>query len=701
MEFRIADTFQQSLERLTGENQRAAKTAAFDLQTNPATPGLQVHRIDRTKDKNFWSARVNRDIRLIFHRIESSLLLCYVDHHDDAYEWAYRRRLETHPVTGAAQLVEIRETVREIEIPHYVPKPVQAEPSAPSAAPLDAEPLRPLTGFQPAELLSYGVPEEWLADLLVATEDQILELVEHLPAEAAEAMLELATGSKPAKPQVVPPDQGDPFQHPDAQRRFRTLVNAEELARALDYPWERWIVFLHPAQRDWVEREFNGPTKVQGSAGTGKTVVALHRVVHLARTEPDSRLLLTTFSEPLAALLQDKLNRLIADQPSLAERIDVLSMSQFGERIHAAQIGKPNLIPDPDLDQLLIDHAPGEISSRYGERFTIEEFREIVDAFHLRDWEAYRDVRRLGRKSRLAEPKRWLLWQSFEAVLQELERRGQITRHQLFHRAAERLLLNAASPYQHIVVDECQDITAGQLRLIAAIGGTRRNGLFFAGDLGQRIFQQPFSWTHYGVDIRGRSRTLKINYRTSHQIREHADQLLDPEGRDLDGNVQDRRGAVSVFNGPEPLIVQSDDPDAEIERVAAWLKEIISKGLIPREIGVFVRSDAELPRAQAALELAEIPFERLTSSSVRLGTKASLSTMHLAKGLEFRAVVVMACDEDVIPSPSRIEAITDDSDLDEVYATERHLLYVACTRARDHLLISSGGIGSEFLEDME
>ena len=213
--------------------------------------------------------------------------------------------------------------------------------------------------------------------------------------------------------------------------------------------------------------------------------------------------------------------------------------------------------------------------------------------------------------------------------------------------------------------------------MIAAIGGTRRNGLFFAGDLGQRIFQQPFSWTQYGVDICGRSRTLKINYRTSHQIRQHADQLLDLEGRDLDGNVQDRRGAVSVFNGPEPKILHASDAEAESDQVALWLQEISSKGLIPREIGVFVRSAAELPRAQA-----------------------SLSTMHLAKGLELRAVAVMACEEDVIPSPARIEAITDDSDLDEIYDTERHLLYVACTRARDHLLISCGGVGSEFLEDM-
>ncbi len=329
-------------------------------------------------------------------------------------------------------------------------------------------------------------------------------------------------------------------------------------------------------------------------------MVALYRVVHLARSEPDSRLLLTAFSDPLAALLQDKLNRLIADQPSLAERIDVLSMSQPGERIHAAQIGKPNLIPVPVLDQLLIDHAPGEISSRYGERFSIEEFREIVDAFHLCDWDSYRDVRRLGRKSRLAEPKRRLLWQAFEAVLQELERRGQISRHQLFHRAAEGVLLNGASPYQHIVVDECQDITAATA---CSSQGTWANG-------------------------------------------------------------------SSSSPSPGPTTASTS-------------------------------VDARTPsRSTTAPPTRFVSFELLTSGSVRLGTKASLSTMHLAKGLEFRAVAVMACDEDVIPSPTRIEAITDDSDLDEVYATERHLLYVACTRARDHLLITSGGVGSEFLEDM-
>jgi len=690
MQFLLADTFQGSLDRLSGEEQRAAKVAAFELQMNPANPGLQCHRLENIKDKNFWSARASRDIRLIFHRVESSVMLCYVGHHDPAYEWASRRKIETHPVTGAAQIVEIRETVREIQIPLYVS-------SKPAPTP---EIKRPLSNLTEDELLSYGVPAEWIPDVRTADDDMLLVIASHLPGEAAEAIIDLATGTTPPKPEVVPPEKGNPYEHPDAQRRFRVVSGTEELARALDYPWEKWIVFLHPSQRDWVLRSFNGPTRVQGSAGTGKTVVALHRAVHLARANPEARVLLTTFSAPLAALLQEKLHRLVDGEPALVERLDVLAMQELGERMHAAHLGKPNRITAEDLDALIRRHAPAEISRIYGEAFSVEEFRDVVDAFNLRDWESYRDVRRLGRKSRLNEAKRRMLWEGFEQAMQELDAQNLITNHQLFHRTAEQLRRTGARPYQHIVVDECQDITAAQLRLLAAIAGIGPDALFFAGDLGQRIFQQPFSWNQYGIDIRGRSRTLRINYRTSQQIRQQADQLLDPESRDVDGNVQDRRGAVSVISGPDPVIRECDDHDSEIEAVASWIKERLADGLTPKEFGVFVRSPQELARAQAALELAALPYEQLQPTAMRLGSKATLSTMHLAKGLEFRAVVVMACDEDVIPNAERIKALTDDSDLEEVVATERHLLYVACTRARDHLLITSGDTCSEFVEDL-
>ncbi|MDE3075100.1 MAG: DNA helicase, partial [Chloroflexota bacterium] len=226
MQFLIADTFTDSLAKLAGEDQKSAKTTAFDLQVNPTNPGLSFHKLDRAKDKNFWSVRVSSDVRLIVHRTPESLLLCYVGHHDEAYGWAERRRLETHPQTGAAQLVEVRERIEEIAVPRYV------EPAAPAA------PVQPplFASLADDELLKYGVPIEWLSDVRAATEDTLLELADHLPSEAAEALLDLATG---AAPKVVAPvtTPAAAFDHPDAQRRFRVIANSEELERALEYPW--------------------------------------------------------------------------------------------------------------------------------------------------------------------------------------------------------------------------------------------------------------------------------------------------------------------------------------------------------------------------------------------------------------------------------------------------------------------------------
>jgi mRNA-degrading endonuclease RelE of RelBE toxin-antitoxin system len=196
MEFRIADTFTDSLARLTGDEQKAVKTTAFDLQLNPANPGMSFHKLDKAKDKNFWSVRVSRDIRLIVHKSEASLLLCYVDHHDKAYQWAERRKLETHPKTGAAQLVEIRETVQEILIPSYV----EAKPPEPKTS-KKPKPLL-FTDIKDDQLLSYGVPAEWLNDVRQANEDTLLSLADRLPGEAAEALLELATGGKHIKSNI-------------------------------------------------------------------------------------------------------------------------------------------------------------------------------------------------------------------------------------------------------------------------------------------------------------------------------------------------------------------------------------------------------------------------------------------------------------------------------------------------------------------
>lgn len=686
MDFRIADTFTGSLTRLTSDEQRAVKTAAFDLQLDPSNPGMQFHKLERAKDKRFWSVRVSSDLRLIVHKTDSSLLLCYTDHHDAAYRWAERRKLEAHPTTGAAQLVEVRETVHEITVPRYT----EVEVARPQRLLFDTR--------SEAELLGYGVPPEWLEDVRAATEDTLLTLTDHLPAEAAEALLDLATG---VTPRIAEPIAAgvNPFDHPDAQRRFRVMNDVEELERALTYPWEKWTVFLHPAQEQLVARDYSGPARVSGSAGTGKTIVAMHRAAHLVRTDPDARVLLTTFSDTLANALRTKVRRLIGDKPQLGERIDVLAMNAVGRRLYELAFGKPKLATAELVREKL--EAAAEGSERpFTLRFLLSEWEQVVDAWQLKSWEGYRDVNRLGRKTRLPEKQRAVLWAMFTRLNADLDAQGLVTYAGMFTRLAEKYSTEGRSPYDYIVVDEAQDISVAQLRFLAALAGDRANGLFFAGDLGQRIFQQAFSWKALGVEVRGRARTLRVNYRTSHQIRMQADKLLGPEVSDVDGNAEER-GTVSMFNGLEPKVQIFDTSEDENEAVGAWVQERLGEGLAPHELGVFVRSDAELARARGALTEVGVPFRVLDDNVATVVGELSVSTMHLAKGLEFRAVAVMACDDEVIPLQSRIETVTDEADLAEVYDTERHLLYVACTRARDYLLVTGAGQASEFLDDLQ
>lgn len=688
MNFLISDTFTDSLARLTGEEQKAVKTTAFDLQMARSAPSLSFHKLDRAKDKRFWSVRVNADIRLIVHRTDESLLLCYVDHHDRAYAWAERRKLETHPTTGAAQIVELRESVREVVVPAYV----QAEP-APRPT------VRPLARTSDDQLLGYGVPHEWLSDVRQADEDRLLALAQHLPAEAAEAVLELATGGTPKR--IAPSPETDPFTHPDAQRRFRVVTSVEELERALDAPWEKWAVFLHPEQRELVSREYAGPARVAGSAGTGKTVVALHRAVHLARTKPHGRILLATFSEPLAHALRTNVRRLIGNEPRVAERLEVHAMASLGRRLYQARIGPVGLASKMDLEQLLREAASSVREQKFSFVFLRTEWEQVVDAWQLDSWEAYRDVQRLGRRTRLPEARRAILWKVFEHVREGLKNRGLMTESAVFHALANEQAKRPAPTYDAAVIDEAQDVSIAQLRFLAALGTGRPNALFFAGDLGQRIFQQPFSWKALGVDVRGRSKTLRVNYRTSHQIREQADRLLGPEISDVDGNREERRHTVSVFNGPPPETHTYPTDSEELQAVATWLRSVVNHRVQPHEIGLFVRSSDEIKRATAAVEAAGFTSRVLDERvDIRPGA-VNVATMHLAKGLEFRVVAVMACDDEVLPLQSRIESVGDDGDLQEVYDTERQLLYVACTRARDRLWISGVDPASEFIDDLK
>lgn len=720
MDFRIAETFTEALGRLPAQDQKAVKVSVMDLQLDPSGNGLQLHRIDKSKDPNFWSARVNRDIRLILHRTASSLLVAYVDHHDKAYAWAERRRIEAHPRTGAVQIVEVRERVEAAE-PDFA-----AAWIAPAQQGFAEVARRPFEALSTDDLLGVGVPADWTAPVLAATEEGFLDLADRLPAEAAEALLEFAATGRltfaleaaPSLAKSMPSEQRDhevaavepepapllaeAFEHPDARRRFFKVESSDELAAALDSPWETWSVFLHPSQRAVVERAFNGPARVAGSAGTGKTVVALHRAVRAIREDPAARVLLTTFSEPLASALRSKLDVLAGPDPSIVPKITVLSFHGLAAELFELAFGRRLRVATPaQVEAALASAAEAQSLKGFSQRFLTAEWANVIDAWQVDSVEAYAEVPRLGRKNRLGARQREALWPVFEAARQQIAAHGSLTWAHAFHAVAEHYATKSAKPFSHIVVDEAQDLGIAELKLLGALSPQSPGRLFFAGDLGQRIFQQPFSWKALGVDVRGRSTTLKVNYRTSRQIREAADRLLPGMVRDVDGREEDRRGTISVFEGPAPQIVLSRDESAEVEVVAGFLKSAIADGMSPAEVGVFVRSREELPRARAAVLAADQEPVELSERLVDVAGRIAIGTMHLAKGLEFKAVAVMACDDEVLPSAARIDAVIEESDLDEVYETERHLLYVACTRARDRLILSGVKPGSEFLADMK
>jgi AAA domain/UvrD-like helicase C-terminal domain len=684
MNFLIAGTFTASFNRLSGVDQKAVKASVFDLQMDRTGSGLQLHRIDKSKDPNFWSARVNRDVRLIVHKTDQSLLVAYVGHHDDAYAWAERRRIEAHPRTGAIQIVEIRERVDDVAAPATFDL---VFPKSPSRTETDAAPPGLFSSLDDDALLSIGVPADWLADVRAANEDGFFALAVHLPAEASEALLEFAATGKLAVPA---PAAVDPFTHPDALRRIRPIANQEELEQALAFPWEQWGVFLHPSQRALVERSFSGPARVAGSAGTGKTIVAIHRAVRLAREKPGAKILLASFSQPLAEAMAKKILVLAPETGGIVRRITTASFRGIAEEMYQLEHGvRPRIASDAILRERLRAAAATAGLKGFSERFLLSEWSNVIDAWGLSSLDAYSTVERMGRKSRLGPNQRARLRPVFAAVQEALAAERYTTWANVFIGLAKALEGRSSRPFDHVIIDEAQDLAPAELRFFAALALAEPNGLFLSGDIGQRIFQHPYSWVSLGVDVRGRSHTLKVCYRTSQQIRCAADRLLPTVLRDRDGVEDERRGIVSVFDGPPPEVKSFPTLAAEAEAVRKVVATWLGEGIAAHEIGLFVRTPQLVARARAAIDGLVGAKEMVTAQ------------MSLAKGLEFRAVVVMACDEGVLPLDERVADAADEAELDDIYETERRPLYVACTRAREHLLLTGVTPVSEYLADLK
>ncbi|MBS3967010.1 MAG: AAA family ATPase [Truepera sp.] len=681
MRFLIADSFTKSLAHLSQDLQNQVKQSVFDFQTDPQRPSLQFHRVDRARDKGFWTFRVNDDIRVVVHRQGEDFVYCYADHHDKAYRWAETRRMEIHPSTGAAQLVEIKERVEEV-VKHVVQK-------VPQEPPLFAR-------YDPQYLLALGVPPEWLGALKYVGEEGFLKLTDHLPQEAAEKLMLLAEGHPVPTPTPV---IGDPFLHPDAQRRFAVVSHSEAaLHQALAYPLDRWMVFLHPTQQALVEKDYAGPAKVSGGAGTGKTVVALHRTAQLARRGKSVRILLTTFSRSLATRLAHGLDRLLGETSAERQRVRVTNLHQLARELYQVSTGKPFTALTASALRDEIERALRATGERgFSAGFLASEWQQVIDAHGIDDFPTYRRTPRAGRGTALGLEQRMRVWKVLSKAKEALEQRGLMSFERLCHEVAEQLDAQDGRPFDHIVADEIQDFGSAELRLLRALVPRGTNDILLVGDDGQRIYKARSSLRASGLEVVGRSSILRLNYRTTEQIRRHADALL-PKALVSAAGMSETRTAVSLLRGPDPEVVGFAGPEEEVRAVAEQIGYYLTNGFEPRDIAIFARTTQLLrERAEAALDLCGYRGHHLSEDAPPDHACVSLGTMHRAKGLEFKIVILMGCEAGVLPLPAALAAAPDEGERKLAFEQERNLLYVASTRAREHLVITFAGVPSELL----
>ena len=678
----IAKTFSSSAADLTAVERGRILDFLTKFMLDPTAPGLHLEKISDTKGASVKSARITKELRTILHQDGSQFTLLYAGHHDDAYDWASRRRIENHPATGSLQIVEAAETV---DLPTF-------------EQPKDEKKLFADHGDE--YLLSLGVPEDWLFVLRkIVTEDDLLSVVTKLPEEVAERLLGVAAGELVTPPAPIAKEA--PLQQsPDNLRRFWVVESAAELRDVLERPIEDWVRFLHPSQRDIVTKTFNGPAKVSGAAGTGKTVVGLHRAKALAAK--GRRVLFTSFVKTLCRNIEHNIQVLCAqsqaDPPTqLKDRITVSTVHSLALKLAKQVNDRVAIISDDDIAKLIKRrHAGGGFQFDTG--FLESEWEAVIERQGIATWEQYRKAQRTGRGKPLSVRQRKDCWTVFDGVLQDLRNSARYTWSGICSVAMQGLDEGViSSPFDAVIVDEVQDLQPQELRLLAALTKDEPGNLMLLGDAGQRIYPGGFSLSKLGINVRGRSHVLRINYRTTEQIRRFADQLLSPESDDLDEGTE-ARSSHSLLKGPAPVINGFKTQPMQDEFVVQQIQRVLQEGIQPRAIAVFARTKSQLKDTEKALRSANIPvFEVGPEVDLSNSLGVNLATMHRAKGLEFKVVFVVNASNDIVPHRYSLSRLKDAGDYDAALERERQLLYVAVTRARDEAFITWVGDKSEFL----
>jgi superfamily I DNA/RNA helicase len=694
----IASEFLDAFARIPRAQQRKVRDFTEKFRANPKSPAINYEKIHAARDEKVRTVRIDQKYRaVILHPGEGDVyVLTWVDNHDEAMAWAEHRSFDINPVTGALQIINVTEVEEVI-------RPARGKQKQPGL----------LHSFADDLLLSFAVPAVLLPSVrAVRTPEELLTLSKHLPAEAAEALLWLAEGmppeevraavtTAPRKERVDTMDLAVALEHPDSRRRFVTVQSDKDLLAMLDAPLAKWRVFLHPSQDKLVARGFNGPARVLGGAGTGKTVVAMHRAKYLAGTlGPDGkgRILFTTYTTNLAQNVEEMLATLC---PESMSRIEVVHLHAWAMRFMKEQGVRFDIAYGEDLDhcweQAYLE--AGETDFDLG--FLRQEWEQVVQANGIETQAEYLQVPRTGRGRTLTRPQRGRVWKVFERYLKALEGRGQQEWLQAIR--ATRRFVEGKPPlllYRAVVVDEAQDFHAEEWKLIRALLPPGANDLFLVGDAHQRIYGRKISLGRCGIQIQGRSSKLRINYRTTEQIRAWAAAMLRGlEVDDLDGGRDDEVGYRALLSGPQPETHHFPGREEEQTFLGERLHDLL-KDRRPEDICLVARTTKQVKEDyQAMLKRLGVPHTLLEKNKEGAGGGVRLATMHRVKGLEYPVMILAGVNTKVLPL--YVAAVEGDpTSKAEHEDRERSILFVAATRARDMLLVTSWGTPSPFLPSM-
>lgn len=692
----ISTDFLTSFAQLPKVQQGKVNKFISIFQKDPMASGINYEKIITALDPNMRSVRIDQAYRGIVLKPKEGkvYMLLWVDHHDQAYDWAARHRCSINAETGSIQVVE---TIQSEQVNAIGDIDTYGLPGS-------------FDELKDRELVKLGVPESLLSLVKNVHNELELDSIENrLPIEAYEALFMYMAGTRydeiinerehPTSPIDVE-DYSTALEREYTKSRFYVADDEFELSKMLDAPLEKWRVFLHPSQNKLVKGNKNGAVRILGGAGTGKTVVALHRAKWLSKhISKSQKILFVTFTKNLAADISENLKKICGNEEF--NKIEVVSIDKWVNQFLKSVNYKPRILYGVK-DLKLWESGLSHINSALGltKQFYFDEWKRVIQPQNIRTVDEYAKASRIGRGTRLTRPDRYKIWPVFEEYRNTLKTHNYIEVDDAYREAAELISKsNNLLPYGSIIIDEAQDMSPQAYQLLRSIVPEGINDLFITGDGHQRIYgKNKVVLSQCGINIKGRSKKLRVNYRTTEEIRSWAVRLLEgKEIDDLDGGVDTNAGYKSLTHGDFPNIKIFKTSDEQSTYLAEYLQSIDDRPL--NEVCIVTRTNAEVEKIEKSLKKNDIKTKIIdgNSHSVISYDTVQIATMHRVKGLEFNEIILVSMNEGLVPLESVLNKTGDDVEKRQTDLEERALVYVAITRAKTQAKILSYGAKSPYI----